>query len=37
MNVYAKCFDKNNKYISCLLNDKEIFKNIERYGMKLKA
>ena len=26
MNVYAKYFDKNNKYINLLVNDKEIFK-----------
>ena len=26
MNAYAKCFDKNNKYINLLVNDKEISK-----------
>ena len=37
MNAYAKYFDKNNKYINILVNDKEILKNIQKYGMKLKA
>ena len=36
-NAYAKCFDKNNKYINILVNDKEILKNIQKYGIKLKA
>ena len=26
MNGYAKCFDKNNKFINLLVNDKEILK-----------
>ena len=30
MNAYAKYFDKNNKYINLLLNDKEILKKIFR-------
>ena len=35
MNTYAKC--KNNKYNNILVNDEEIFKNIQKYGIKLKA
>ena len=32
MNVYAKYFDKNNKYIIVLVNDKEILKkSIQKY------
>ena len=27
MNAYAKYFDKNNKYMNLLINDKEILKN----------
>ena len=30
MNVYAKYFDKNNKYIIVLVNDKEILKKVFR-------
>ena len=30
MNTYTKYFDKNKKYISLLVNDKEIFKKIFR-------
>ena len=30
MNAYAKYFDKNNKYINLLVNDKEILKKIFR-------
>ena len=37
MNGYAKYFDENNKYINHLVNDKEILKNIQKYGIKLKA
>ena len=34
MNAYAKYFDKSNKCINLLVNDKEIFKNIPKYGIK---
>ena len=40
MNAYAKFFDKNNKYINLLVNDKEILKKnmkIQKYGIKLRA
>ena len=37
MNAYAKYFDKNNKYINILVNDKEIKKNIQKSGIKLKT
>ena len=38
MNAYAKYFDKNNKYINLLVNDKEIFKKKnQKYGIKLKG
>ena len=30
MNAYAKFFDRNNKYINLLVNDKKIFKRIFR-------
>ena len=31
-------FDKNNKYMKLLVNDKEIYqKNIQKYGIKLRA
>ena len=30
MNSYAKCFNKNDKYINFLVNDKEILKNIQK-------
>ena len=36
MNAYAKYFDKNNKYLNLLVNNKEIL-NIQKYGIKLKA
>ena len=36
MDAYAKYFDKNNKYISLLFNDKKYLK-IQKYGIKLKA
>ena len=34
MNAYAKYFDKNNKYINLLGNDKEILKNHSEIGIK---
>ena len=37
MNAYAKYFDKNNKYINLLVNDKEILKNYSEIWNKLKA
>ena len=37
MSAYAKDFDKNSKQINLLLNDKEISKNIQKYGIKSKA
>ena len=37
MNACAKYFDKNNKYINLLVNDKEILKKYSEIGIKLKA
>ena len=41
MNVYVKYFDKDNKYINFLVNDKEILKKYSyidmRYGIKLRV
>ena len=36
MNAYAKDFDKNSKQINLLHNDKEISKNIQKYGIEQK-
>ena len=36
MNVYAKYFDKNSKYMNLLINDKEILENHNRIWNKLK-
>ena len=37
MNAYAKCFDKNNKYINRLVNDKEILKKYSDIWDKIKS
>ena len=37
MNVYAKYFDKNNKYINLLVNDKEILKKYSEIWNKIKS
>ena len=35
MNAYAICFDKNNKYINLLVNDKEILKKYSKIWNKI--
>ena len=35
MNAYAKYFDKNNKYINLLVNDKKIFKKYSEIWNKI--
>ena len=37
MNAYAKYFDKNNKYINLLVNDKEILKKYSEIWNKIKS
>ena len=37
MNAYVKYFDKNNQYKNLLVHDKELLKNIMKYGIKLKV
>ena len=37
MNTYAKYFDKNNKYINMLVNDKEILKKYSEIWDKIKS
>ena len=37
MNAYAKCFDKSNKYINLLVNDKEILKKYSDIWNKIKS
>ena len=37
MNVFVKYFDKNNQYINLMVHDKELSKNIMKYGIKLKT
>ena len=37
MNGYSKYFDENNEYVNLLVNDKEMPKNILKYGIKLKV
>ena len=37
MNAYAKYFDKNNKYINLLVNDKEILKKYSEIWNKVKS
>ena len=37
MNAYAKHFDKNNKYINLLVNDKEILKKYSEIWNKIKS
>ena len=37
MNAYGKCFDKNNKYINLLVNDKEILKKYSEIWNKIKS
>ena len=37
MNVFVKYFDKNSQYINLLVHDKELSKNIMKYGIKLKT
>ena len=37
MNEYAKHFDKNNKYINLLANDKEISKKYSEIWNKIKS
>ena len=37
MNAYVKYFDKNNNCMNLLVNDKKRFKNIWRYGIKLRV
>ena len=37
MNAYVKHFDKNNKYINLLVNDKEILKKYSEIWNKMKS
>ena len=37
MNTYVKHFDKSNQYKNLLVHDKELLKNIMKYGIKLKV
>ena len=37
MNGYSKYCDENNEYVNLLVNDKEMLKNILKYGIKLKV
>ena len=37
MNAYVKYFDKNNQCKNLLVHDKELLKNIMKYGIKLKV
>ena len=37
MNTYTKCFDKSNKYINLLVNDKEILKKYSEKWYKIKS
>ena len=35
MNAFAEYFDSNNKYMNLLAHDKEVLKNIIKYGIEL--
>ena len=37
MKAYVKHFDKSNQYKNLLVHDKELLKNIMKYGIKLRV